>query len=329
MICGGVSMANGEKIKKNSLENEEFKIKTAITDIESNKIITRGYSQEDLIGNISFSDMVYLLLKGDLPSPKESQMLNHILISFCDHGVTTPSTQTARLIASSGSPLNIALSGGLLSFGKKHAGAIEDSMNLFQSTFNKDISNEFNDFKDSSNSENFNNSENFSNSENFDNLEDIKNLENTNNLEDIGDFDDLQIEKLANAIVNKYLKENKKIPGFGHRYHTKDPRGAKVIDLARNEKFIGKHTKLALAIEKILFEKKGVHINIDGANGAVLSDMGFSSALGIGIFMIGRIPGIIAHVNEEITKKEEFRKFCNIEDISYCGYEDKQLDDEI
>ncbi|MBZ9569949.1 citryl-CoA lyase [Methanobrevibacter sp. TMH8] len=284
-------MTNGDKIKENSINNDLSKIKTAITDIESNKIVTRGYSQEDLIANITFPDMVYLLLKGDLPSPKESKMFNHVLISFCDHGVTSPSTQTSRLIASSGSPLNVALSGGLLSFGKKHAGAIEDSMSLFQEALNDDIFDVYN-------------FENYVNSKDFDN----------------------SIDEIANDIVDIYLNDNKKIPGFGHRYHTKDPRGAKLMDIVREEDFIGKHTKLALAIEKILFEKKGIHINIDGANGAILSDMGFSSSLGLGIFMIGRIPGILAHVNEEITQKEGFRKFCNIDDISYCGYEDKHLD---
>lgn len=277
-------MANGEKIVEKSLKKEGSKIKTSITDIESNRIVTRGYSQDELIANVSFSDMVYLLLKGELPSSKESKMLNYILVSFCDHGVTSPSTQTSRLIASSGSPLNVALSGGLLSFGKNHAGAIENSMKLFQDTFTDSM------------------------------------------YSDIDYFSDLKIEEVANNIVDNYLGNNKKVPGFGHRYHTKDPRGAKLMDLAKEEGFIGKHVKLALAIEKILFEKKGIHINVDGANGAILSDMGFSSSIGFGIFMIGRIPGIIAHVNEEITENEEFRKFCDIDDISYCGYEDKHLD---
>jgi len=287
-------MTNGEKVPEKSLERKVSKIKTTITDIESNKIVTRGYSQEDLIANISFSDMVYLLLRGSLPSPKESKMFNYVLVSFCDHGVTSPSTQSARLIASSGSPLNVALSGGLLSFGKNHAGAIEESMKLFQSTFDNGQDN------------------------------------NKNEDHDEGTvFSDLKIGELARTIVNSYLNHNKKVPGFGHRYHTKDPRGAKLTDLAREEGFTGKHVKLALAIEKILFEKKGIYINVDGANGAIFSDMGFSSSLGIGIFMIGRIPGIIAHINEEITGKKAFRKFCNIDDISYCGYEDKQLDDEI
>jgi len=286
------------KIEEKLSKTDNHKIRTSITKIQPNKIITRGYSQEELIDNISFSEMVYLLLKGELPSPKEAKMLNHILISFCDHGVTPPSTQTSRLIASSGSPLNVALAGGLLSFGKNHAGAIEDSMELFQKLVRSDFKSEEND-------------------------KDII-ITNNNNVSIISNKD---INIVANNIIKEFKLKNKKIPGFGHRYHNKDPRGAKLIELAKKESFIGPHTKLAIAIEKILFKEKGININVDGASGALLSDMGFSSTDGFGIFMIGRIPGIIAHVTEEVNDEEEFRKFCDIGDISYCGDLNKSLDD--
>ena len=41
---------------------------TKVTKVEPNHLITKGYRQEDLIGNIPFANVVYLLLKGDLPS---------------------------------------------------------------------------------------------------------------------------------------------------------------------------------------------------------------------------------------------------------------------
>jgi len=279
-----------------NLKKKTHIIKTSITNIEPNKIVSRGYSQEELIANISFSEMVYLLLKGELPSPNEARMLNYILVSFCDHGVTPPSTQTSRLIASSGASINTALAGGILSFGKKHAGAIEDSMELFQNT----ISGRIKSMADESTDENI----------------------STSDL-----LDDETIENIANTIVDNYLTNNEKIPGFGHRFHSKDPRGAKIMELAKEERCIGPHSRLALAIEKILAEKKNIYINVDGANGSVLLDMGFSSSLGLGIFMIGRLPGLLAHINEEITEEEEFRKFCHIEDIVYCGIENESLEE--
>ena len=105
----------------NQFNVSNHNLKTAITKVEPNKIITRGYNQEDLIENLSFAEMIYLMFMGKLPTKKEGELLNHILVSFCDHGITPPSTQTARIITSSGSPLNNAVAGGLLSFGYHHA----------------------------------------------------------------------------------------------------------------------------------------------------------------------------------------------------------------
>ena len=60
-------MAIGRETVENMLKLNNPKWKTSITRVEPNKIITRGYPQEDLIGNISFPEMVYLLIKGECP----------------------------------------------------------------------------------------------------------------------------------------------------------------------------------------------------------------------------------------------------------------------
>ena len=65
-------------------------------------------------------------------------------------------------------------------------------------------------------------------------------------------------------------------------------------------------------MENILMNEKGIKMNIDGANAAILSDMGFDWRLGCGMFIIGRIPGILAHVIEEISNEESFRKIAEL-----------------
>ena len=70
----------------------------------------------------------------------------------------------------------------------------------------------------------------------------------------------------------------------------------------------GKHYELTIEIEKILAEKNGIKMNIDGANAAILSDMGFNWRFGCGMFIIGRVPGLLAHINEEISNEEPFSK---------------------
>lgn len=41
--------------------------------------------------------------------------------------------------------------------------------------------------------------------------------------------------------------------------------------------------------------------------------------------MIGRLPGLVAHSYEEKMDEEEFRRFCELDDITYTGFENKQV----
>ncbi|MDD2889731.1 MAG: citryl-CoA lyase [bacterium] len=106
--------------------------KTGITKVEPNHLVTRGYKQEDLIGNVSFSNVVFLLLKGKLPSEPEGKMLDAILTSSIDHGVTPPTALASRIVASAGVPLPTAVAAGILAVGDVHGGAIENSARLLQ-----------------------------------------------------------------------------------------------------------------------------------------------------------------------------------------------------
>ena len=184
-------MAIGRETVENILKLNNPKWKTSITRVEPNKIVTRGYPQEDLIGNISFPEMAYLLIKGEIPSENDSKMFEAVLVSFCDHGVTPPSTQVARLMASTGSSMNGCVSGGILSFGKYHAGALERSMNLLQELVQNGV------------------------------------IGYSGPLESHND-----IRAVAGVVVDEFFNNNEKIPGFGHRYHSEDPRAKKLIKIA-------------------------------------------------------------------------------------------------
>ncbi len=105
---------------------------TKITKVEPNHLITRGYRQEDLIGNIPYPHVVYLLLKGDLPSKEQGKMMDAILTACIDHGVTPPSSIASRTVASGGVPLTTAVAAGILSIGDAHGGAIEKGAKFLQ-----------------------------------------------------------------------------------------------------------------------------------------------------------------------------------------------------
>jgi len=111
--------------------------KSSITKVEPNHLITKGYRQQDLMGNIPFPQVVYLLITGELPNKEHGKMMDAILTACIDHGVTSPSPMAARVVASGGVPLPSAVAAGILSIGDAHGGAIEKGARFMQEGVNR------------------------------------------------------------------------------------------------------------------------------------------------------------------------------------------------
>ena len=103
---------------------------TSITKVEPNKLVTKGYKQDDLIGTVPFSHVVYLLFKGELPDENTGDLFDAMITASIDHGPTPPSAQAARIVCSGGVPLPTAVAAGLMAVGDYHGGAIENAMNI-------------------------------------------------------------------------------------------------------------------------------------------------------------------------------------------------------
>jgi citryl-CoA lyase len=236
----------------------EDKWKTAITEIKKGEIRIRGYDIAELMEKLSFSDAIFLTLKGELPRKDESEMMRAILVSSIDHGVTPPSVLSARNVFSAGNSLNAAVAGGVLSIGDVHGGAIEKCARILQEWAKKSD----------------------------------------------------QIDSLAKDLVSDSIYAKRRIPGFGHRLHETDPRTVKLFEIARELNFSGRHLELAKVVEKELTVALGkkLPINVDGAIAAVISDMGFDWRLGKAFFIISRVPGLVAHVYEEMIREKPMRK---------------------
>lgn len=106
--------------------------KTSITQVKPNEVRLRGYRIDELMAQITFGQAIYLALKGELPGPKVAKVVDAMLVSSIDHGVTPPSTLAARTAASTGAPLNAAVAAGILSINRHHGGAIEDCMEALE-----------------------------------------------------------------------------------------------------------------------------------------------------------------------------------------------------
>ncbi len=104
--------------------------KTGITNVKPNELRLRGYKIDELMGNVTFGQAVYLTLKGELPSKNEGKLIDAILVSSIDHGATPPSTLAAMTVASTGAPINAAIASGILAISKFHGGAIQNCMGV-------------------------------------------------------------------------------------------------------------------------------------------------------------------------------------------------------
>jgi citrate synthase len=106
----------------------------------------------------------------------------------------------------------------------------------------------------------------------------------------------------ADDLVADWRAHGKRIPGFGHRQHKRrDPRLDRLLSIARNADLSGEHLAAAEALEAALTRAVGkpTPINIDGVMAAILNEVGFPSDLGNALFIASRLPGILAHANEE------------------------------
>lgn len=115
----------------------EKKWKTQISSHEGGLPHVRGYKVPEMLKKLSFTQAIFLVLKGELPSVKEEAMLNAILVAAIDHGVAPPSTTVARITASTGVPLTTAVATGVAAMGEFHAGAIEATAKILQSAVKK------------------------------------------------------------------------------------------------------------------------------------------------------------------------------------------------
>jgi succinyl-CoA synthetase alpha subunit len=119
----------------------------------------------------------------------------------------------------------------------------------------------------------------------------------------------IPIDEAATRTIASMQEAGERMPGFGHRLHTKDPRTARLFELAREAGVDGIHIQTARAVEKAFAEaKKSLPINVDGAIGAILADLGMNPAAFNGIFMIARTPGLVAHVIEEQSRERPMRR---------------------
>jgi citrate synthase len=254
--------------------------KTAITHIERNRILIRGYHVDEMMARVSFPEAIYLLLMGDLPTPAIGKMISAILVSSVDHGATPPSTVVARNVAATGAPLRAGVAAGVLAFGAYHGGDVEACMRMLD-----------------------------------------------------GGLDDIRrgssLEDAAQRLIDSSRAGGQRPPGFGHRLHTRDPRAVRLMQLAMELELDAEHIRLMRMIERLLESRTGpqgeaMPMNVDGAIAAVCGDLGLDYEFGNALFIISRVPGLIAHAHEERLRQSPMRQI-DPSDHVYDGPSERRL----
>jgi citrate synthase len=256
---------------------------TALTCIEPNRILVRGYRLDEMMGRLHFGEAIYLLLTGELPTPSIGRLVDAMLVSFIDHGATPPSTMVARNAATTGASLRGSVAAGVLGFGRYHGGDVQACRQV---------------------------------------LDDGLALARQG-----------QSSAAAAATLVHRMVEAGDIPppGFGHRYHTTDPRAKRLLQLAHELEVDLEYCQLIRALEHALSRHpalvdRSLPINVDGAIAAVSGDIGLPPEVADALLIISRVPGLAAHALEEQERQSPMRAI-DPSSHTYDGPSERRLPD--
>ncbi len=222
-------------------------------------IAYRGYKIEDLIGQVGFVDMIWLLTRGELPTRAQSSLLEAALVAAVDHGPQAPSIAVARMAITCGVGINNAMASAINMLGDVHGGAGEQCVAFYQAIADR-LSNGSSD--------------------------------------DIRKAAQAEIDALAAAgtthvpgFGHRFHPLDPRAP----RLLSLVDEAAKHGAVSGRFAAIGRAVDAILAERK----GKPIPMNIDGATAVIFAELGFAPPLCRGLFVLSRSVGALAHAWEE------------------------------
>ncbi|MCB9598333.1 MAG: citryl-CoA lyase [Sandaracinaceae bacterium] len=102
------------------------KATTRICHSTADDVFVRGRSlTEELIGRVSFTEMIYLQILGRMPTPGQTAMLDACLVTLVEHGLTPTAITTRMTYTSAPESIQGAVAAGLASVGSLFVGTVE------------------------------------------------------------------------------------------------------------------------------------------------------------------------------------------------------------
>jgi len=92
---------------------------TKVSHVDEHHLLMRGYPLPEIIENLSYTEALYLMIKGELPDEKETRVMNALLCGIMDYDFLSPTSTAGRLVASAfpDSPIP-GIAAGLLAIGR-------------------------------------------------------------------------------------------------------------------------------------------------------------------------------------------------------------------
>ncbi len=230
--------------------------KTKVSKVGEHEILIRGYPLDEIIGNLTFTQAIFLTLRGELPTEREHKMMDALLCGILDHQFINATTPASRYVASANPQIIPAIAAGVLAMGSNTVSP-QDSAELIEKT--------------------------------------VAAMQKKN----------LSRQEAASEIVEEYLSQKRRLPGFGHPTHKLyDPRSVRLRQVAEELGYVGEKTLLYEAIhqEFVRRVKRDIPINVDGRMACIMCEMGFRPLEMASVGVLSFLPGVIAQAIEEITE---------------------------
>jgi len=236
--------------------------RTSIIDMAPGQIAFRGEPIEDLIGNVSFAQMIWHMVRGGTSSKEEAALFEAALVAGVDHGPQAPSIAAARMAATCGVGLNNAMATAVNMLGDVHGGAGEQCAELYF-----DISARMDDATPLT--------------------EAVK-----------AGLDDWRAThgKIVSGFGHRF---HKPVDPRAPRLMQLVREAAAVGTVSGRYAEIGEAVQKKLTDQR---GGRAIAMNIDGATAVIFCELGFPAPLSRGLFCLSRSVGILAHAWEQMQQ---------------------------
>ena len=255
--------------------------RTKVSFVEPHKVLIRGYPIEEICERLTYAEMCWLTIRGELPTKSQARVMDALLCCMPDHQFVASHTPAARFTASAfpESPIP-GIASAVLTMGSNTVSPQESARIILAAC-------------------------------------------------DLMESENLNREEAARRMVQQYLSAGRRIPGLGHPTHKRDDMRASALRrVTEAEGLWGDKCRMYECVRDAFVQTTGkdLPINIDGMMAAVMTELGFDPLEMAGIGALSVLPGVIAHVVEEIREGVPLRVIPDELGSKYIGAPERHIE---